>query len=108
MGKVKDFYAGERKLSDKDHQVIQSAVEAYLRSTQFGSAYRRAMQLLTISGCRRLTDEVTSAVEQVTVGTSHEFVKGMVAGSISEDYLPRVSINMLGSYTKSALDSVMI
>ena len=43
MAKRDKFYAGNKRMNDSRKLVIDSAIEAYLRSTEFGSVYRRAM-----------------------------------------------------------------
>lgn len=56
--------------------ILDGAVIAYLQSSNFGSSYRRAMQLLTICGNKYCTEAVNKAIAEINVRTTAEFTRG--------------------------------
>ena len=101
MAKVDKFYAANKRMRDSRKQVLESAVEAYLRSTEFGSLYRRGMQLLILSGCKQFTSEVRSTIKGIPLRTTAEFVEGTGFEPCLHAHFSHVSTRAFGSFILS-------
>ena len=56
--------------------LIDGAIIAYLQSSNFGSSYRRALQLLIICGSKYCNEAVNNAIAEINVRTTAEYTRG--------------------------------